>query len=163
MIRKLLLISCCALVPSASVAQEWTSTPVDGLRFPLKCHKEAPAKCVVYLEAGDKAPVTGVLQTPLQAAEVAVRADADRQEKRCQADIDLQVRMLRADKDLENGKLEIDNKTLQAELDATNKALEAVAPEWYERPSFTIPASIFGTLGVVGLSAWIACSLRGCD
>jgi len=168
MIRKLWLTACFVLLPSVASAQiQWDTTKIPGLSHELKCHPGDPTRCAIMLEPGEKAPVAGVLQTPVQAATLAVRADPDRTQERIDEAVRAAVKVADSDLALEKKYRQIDNDTWSQKLKVTEenhqKQLELVTPSWYEKPEFVAPVAVALTLAAIGGVVAIACELSGCS
>lgn len=173
MILKLLLSCAFALPPSVVLAKsdvpipvKWEKTKLPGVKRPMLCHPGDPRKCVVYLEIGDRVPWAGALQTPYQAAALAVRADPERLQKRIDQAVKTERKLAANDLELEKKNHQVDNEAWEDKMKGmeANHALqlESVVTEWYEKPFFVIPVAVALTLGAVAATVAIACGLRGC-
>lgn len=105
----------------------------------------APPTCAGDLRAvevtqGSLAPFTGQLLTPDLAVCLGQRADGA--EKRFRLDLDHQLRLAAIDLQHEQRLHQIDLEADAQEKDALQRALEAATPPFYERPAFTIPATV---------------------
>lgn len=172
MIRKLSLITFCALLPSLALAQgraEWDSEKKPGLKYKVHCHKKDVTRCVLQLRPGEKAPFGGILQSPKQQALLTVRADPERIQERIDAAVERVEKDAQNDLDLEKKYRQIDNdawadklKKTEENYDERIKRLEDALPSWYEEPWFVTIVSVGATLGVVAGTVAIACKLSGC-
>lgn len=166
MTLKLLSIIFCVSLPSAGLAQEWDYTKLPGNQHRLACHKGDPTKCAMILEAGEKAPIGGVLQTTTQAAAVAAKADPKLIEQRIKLEVRTATQTVANDFRLTINTLQADNVRLTDILAVTEnnnkRQLELVTPAWYESPWFVAPVAVVGTLVVIGAGVAISCKLSGC-
>jgi hypothetical protein len=132
----------------------------------MKCHPGDVTRCVVRLEAGEKAPIPGVLQSFTQQAVLQVKADPERIQKRIDQHVQTAKKEAANDLALEKKYREIDNEAWAKKLVATEKnhkkQLELVEPEWYENPAFVVPVTVALTLGAVAGTVGVVCQLRGC-
>lgn len=169
MTQKLLWLILFVSLPSGAVAQDrsWDITKLPSLKYALKCHPEDPSRCVILLDAGEKAPVPGILQTATQAAAIAVQADPAKIQKRIDEAVDYARSLSENDLMLEKQLRKTDNESWARKLKATEanyeERLSRATPSWYERPLFLVPVTAVLTLGVVAASVAVACELRGCN
>lgn len=170
MTQKLWLTLCFALLPSLALGQtkKWDVYKIPGLKHEQKCHVGDPTRCVVYVRKGETVPFDGVLQSPKQAATVAVRADPKRTQERIDAEVKKAKDLAAVDLKLEKKYRAIDNQAAADKLKATEtnyeeriKRLEDALPSWYQEPWFVASTTFVLTVAAVGVTVHIADRLRG--
>jgi len=144
MTRLLWLVTWSAFLGSTSFAQS----------LPKSCDPDDPKSCVQHLLEGDVAPFTGQLMSNRRAAKLVVSAGG------CQEKLDLVVEREKAlaliALEGEKALRASDQVGAQLQKDLLLKRMsemeEALAPRWYERPSFVSAVTAVVSIAILAVS-----------